>query len=461
MKFRKKIHLEISERKVLLRLIDLLFVLFALNVVRQIFHFSYFSVSWSNFDWTLVLGFYLIFFGSVFELYNLQAASNQYVTVKNVILTSISTVLFFLLTPILTPALPDNRLQIIYFFLAILCSLLLWRFIYLKLFASTRFEKRVLFICDSKSLNKKVNDLISVNPHYKVYGYVSTQIESEINMSYTSVSLASLENFIASNSLTEIVIAFKESEKIETELYEKLLDLLENGITIRAYDQVYESSTNRLPVSYFSKDFYKYFPFSRSNQNKFYLLIVRLLEIIISIIGLSVLVVFVPFLLLINLGWNKGELFYLQERVGKNNKPFIIYKLRTMIPTAEANGAAFASSNDSRITPFGLFLRKTRIDEFPQFFNILKGDMSILGPRPERPVFVDQIAARLPFYKTRHVIKPGLTGWAQVNHAYTNSIDDALIKLQYDLFYIKHRSVFLDINIIIKTIGTVLFYKGQ
>ena len=132
-----------------------------------------------------------------------------------------------------------------------------------------------------------------------------------------------------------------------------------------------------------------------------------------------------------------------------------------MVKDAEKNGAVFAEKNDTRITSFGKFLRKTRLDEVPQFINILKGDMSIVGPRPERPIFVQQIAEKLPFYQTRHVIKPGLTGWAQVNHAYTTTIDDALIKLQYDLFYIKHRSIFLDINILIKTIGTVLFYKGQ
>jgi lipopolysaccharide/colanic/teichoic acid biosynthesis glycosyltransferase len=106
-------------------------------------------------------------------------------------------------------------------------------------------------------------------------------------------------------------------------------------------------------------------------------------------------------------------------------------------------------------------LRKTRLDEIPQFVNILKGDMAVIGPRPERPFFVKEIAEKMPFYETRHVIKPGLTGWAQVNYFYGESIDDSLIKLQYDLYYIKHRSIFLDLNIIIKTISTVLFYRGQ
>jgi lipopolysaccharide/colanic/teichoic acid biosynthesis glycosyltransferase len=158
---------------------------------------------------------------------------------------------------------------------------------------------------------------------------------------------------------------------------------------------------------------------------------------------------------------NKGKLFYTQERVGKNGIPFKILKYRTMVKNAEENGAVFTLLNDSRITPFGKFLRKTRLDEFPQFVNILKGDMSIIGPRPERPVFVNEIAEVMPFYETRHIIKPGLTGWAQVNYSYGDSIADSLVKLQYDLYYIKHRSIFLDINIFVKTFSTVLFYRGQ
>jgi lipopolysaccharide/colanic/teichoic acid biosynthesis glycosyltransferase len=184
-------------------------------------------------------------------------------------------------------------------------------------------------------------------------------------------------------------------------------------------------------------------------------------EILVSVFGILIGVLFIPFIFIGNLFGNRGALFYSQERVGKNGSVFKIYKYRTMVQDAEANGAVFSSVNDSRITAFGKFLRKTRLDEFPQFLNILKGDMGIIGPRPERPVFVNEIAEVMPFYETRHIMKPGLTGWAQVNYSYGDSIEDSLIKLQYDLYYIKHRSVFLDIDIIIKTISTVLFYRGQ
>jgi lipopolysaccharide/colanic/teichoic acid biosynthesis glycosyltransferase len=185
------------------------------------------------------------------------------------------------------------------------------------------------------------------------------------------------------------------------------------------------------------------------------------METIFSIIGIAIGLLLIPFIVLGNALGNRGKLFYTQERVGKNGKIFQILKFRSMIKNAEKDGAVFSISSDTRVTPFGKFLRKARIDEIPQFVNILKGEMSVIGPRPERPFFVEEIAEIMPFYETRHVIKPGLTGWAQVNYSYGESIEDSLIKLQYDLYYIKHRSIFLDLNITIKTFSTILFYRGQ
>ncbi len=461
MKSKNKMHLEISERKILLRVFDVLFVLGTLHLISSFFNFTYFSFTKNNLWWIVVLSTYINLFGTIFELYNLQVASSQYAMVKSVLLTATSTVIIYLLTPILTPILPENRVQILYFFFAVFFSLLIWRFFYLKYIASNRFVKQVIFVCDSLSLDGLVHDLTSVNPHYKVAGFVSSKYEEHNFSTYEKIPFDTLEEYIYKHSISEIVIAFKSNDEITIGLYEKLLNLLENGIVIREYLQVYETSTNRIPVTYLSKDFYKYFPFSRSNQNKFYLYAVRFFEIIAAVIGMLTFFILLPLLVIINLFFNKGPLFYMQTRVGRNNAPFTIYKLRTMIVNAEQDGAVYAQTNDSRITPFGKFLRKSRLDEFPQFFNVLKGDMAIIGPRPERPEFVNEIAQSLPFYQTRHVVKPGLTGWAQVNYSYGQSLEGTLIKLQYDLFYIKHRSVFLDINILIKTLSTVLFYRGQ
>lgn len=463
MKKYKDIHFEVSERKILLRIFDVISVFLSLTFVSSTFQFDYFDISSTNYYWTIVLGLYLQIIGSVFEMYNLQVASNQFQTIKSIILTTSTTVLFYLLTPLYTPVLPSNRLQILIFFFAIFVALFIWRMIYVRFFASNRFVKKVILICDKDQAEELINGLISVDPHYRVLGFVNSDSNSENNdnLKINSIPIDKLDKFVKQNSVSEIVVASQKTDGITVDLYNKLINLLENGYIIREYTQVYESITHRIPVQYVSRDFYRFFPFSRSNQNHLYLLVVRILEVLISLIGLSVGLLLLPMIILGNLLGNRGNLFYTQKRVGKNGKVFKIVKFRTMIKNAEKNGAVFATTNDARITPFGKFLRKSRLDEFPQFINILKGDMAVIGPRPERPVFVKEIADVMPFYETRHVVKPGLTGWAQVNYSYGATIDDSLIKLQYDLYYIKHRSLFLDFNIIFKTLSTVLFYRGQ
>ncbi|WP_321539154.1 sugar transferase [Flavobacterium piscinae] len=325
-------------------------------------------------------------------------------------------------------------------------------------------KKKVILISEKELADELISGLKSIDPHYNIIAFVNTDENADIKIFNKAVSILSVENlqkFVSKNSISEIVIATQRTEDITVELYNKLLLLLENGYIIREYTQVYESLTQRIPVQFVARDFYKYFPFSRSNQNQLYLLFVRFFEIVIALTGITLGLILLPLILIGNLIGNKGNLFYTQIRVGKNGEEFRILKFRTMVKNAESAGAVFATTNDARITPFGKFLRKSRIDEFPQFINILLGEMAVIGPRPERPVFVNEIAEVMPFYQTRHVVKPGLTGWAQVNYSYGDSIDDSLIKLQYDLYYIKHRSIFLDINIMIKTLSTILFYRGQ
>ena len=460
---KKGIHFEVSERKILLRVFDILFVVFALYLVGLFFEFDYYTVSTTNFYWTIVLAVYILFLGSVFEMYNLQVASNQFQIIRSLILTSSTTVLLYLLTPIFTPVLPSNRLQILIFFAAILGSLSVWRLFYLRFLASHRFVKKVILVCDQNQVKELVAGLENVDPHYKVLGFVNSDSQSESNDStkIKNIPIDTLKDFVQKKSISEVVVASQNTDGITTELYNQLISVLEKGYIIREYTQVYESITQRIPVHYVSRDFYRYFPFSRSNQNQFYIIIVRFLEIIIAVIGITIGFLLTPLLLISNIFWNKGQLFYKQERVGKNGKVFSIVKFRTMVKNAEEQGAVFATTNDSRVTPFGKILRKSRIDEFPQFINVLKGEMAVIGPRPERPIFVKEIAEIMPFYETRHVIKPGLTGWAQVNYPYGQTIDDSLIKLQYDLYYIKHRSLYLDVSIVFKTLSTVLFYRGQ
>lgn len=157
----------------------------------------------------------------------------------------------------------------------------------------------------------------------------------------------------------------------------------------------------------------------------------------------------------------KAPVFYSQERVGLNNRVFRVHKFRSMITDAEKNGAVWATQNDARVTRVGDFIRKVRIDELPQIFNVLNGSMAFVGPRPERPVFVEQLSERIPFYSERHRVKPGLTGWAQLCFAYADNEEDTREKLRYDLYYIKNQSLLLDLLVIIQTVEVVLFKKDQ
>jgi len=193
-------------------------------------------------------------------------------------------------------------------------------------------------------------------------------------------------------------------------------------------------------------------------ENKFwYEKIKRVMDIVLSLIGL---VIAIPLMLIFGIAIkleSKGPVFYSQERVGKNGKVFMLYKLRSMYQNAEENGAKWAEKDDPRVTKVGRIMRKTRIDELPQLFNVLKGDMSIVGPRPERPIFTYQFNEEIPGFVNRLQVKPGLTGWAQVNGGY--ELDPAE-KLEYDLYYIENRSIWMDIKIMLNTVKVILTGKG-
>lgn len=185
----------------------------------------------------------------------------------------------------------------------------------------------------------------------------------------------------------------------------------------------------------------------------------RLFDITVALVGGLLLLPFIPCIWLANRWWAPGPLFYRQSRVGRNGHVFDILKFRSMIVDAERTGIAWTAIGDPRITPVGRLLRQTHLDELPQCWNILKGEMSVIGPRPERPEYVALLTSQIQGYAKRHCINPGLTGWAQVNYEYGDSVEDAVIKLRYDLEYIVHQSWQLDLAILLRTFTVLL--KGR
>jgi exopolysaccharide biosynthesis polyprenyl glycosylphosphotransferase len=458
------IHFNISERKVLLRIFDVLSILLVLYIVSNWFDFDYFTITKVKWTWVLVLILYVSIFGTVFELYDLQKSSKIEKIATGIVFTGSTTVLFYLLTPFFTPALPDNRFQILFFYFAILIALFLWRTAYITFIVSPRFYKKVLIIGETSNIEVIFEAFKDSDPNYKIVGFINCEVDKTASVKFNTIKEygpKEIREVIKKENLSEIVVASYSSENITSEIYFTLIKLLEEGFPINEYTQVYEDLMQRIPVQFVGKDFYKYFPFSRNNQNKLYLFFNGLFDVLLSLIGILIGLVFLPIILLGNSIANRGPLFYTQDRIGKNGKIFKIIKFRTMKENAERSGEMWAKKGDVRVTPFGKFLRHSRLDEIPQFINILKSDMSFIGPRPERPFFVKELSQMLPFYETRHIVKPGLTGWAQVKTRYASSVDDSLLKLQYDLYYIKHRGFFLDINILIKTMSTVIFFRGQ
>jgi exopolysaccharide biosynthesis polyprenyl glycosylphosphotransferase len=238
---------------------------------------------------------------------------------------------------------------------------------------------------------------------------------------------------------------------------ESLLECLDQGIKISPYSDFVEDNYHMVPVEEIRAEWL--FSARLELAHPYYHGLKRVVDLLAGLCGLVLSAPIMMVAMILIKYESPGPAVYSQIRVGQFGRRFRIYKLRTMFQDAEKNGAQWAKHRDGRITRLGRFLRKTRLDEAPQFWNIVKGDMSLVGPRPERPEFVDQLRHRIPFFVQRHLVKPGLTGWAQINYPYGASIEDTLNKLKYDLFYIKRASVGLDAQIILRTIGAMM--KGS
>ncbi|CAN5441386.1 exopolysaccharide biosynthesis polyprenyl glycosylphosphotransferase [soil metagenome] len=251
------------------------------------------------------------------------------------------------------------------------------------------------------------------------------------------------------------------SSKVDPSTFQALVHARERGVRIVSMPVLYEDLTERIAVEHTGDNWGVVFPVEHQKTPAMHDVLARSFDIVCSLFGIVLVAVVSPIIMIVNQFGNKGPLLYSQIRVGKGGRDFRIYKYRSMVTNAEAAGAQWAQENDPRITKIGNFMRKTRIDELPQFWNVLKGEMSVIGPRPERPEFVNLLEDSIPFFRARNAVKPGLTGWAQVKYRYGASEEDSLVKLQYDLYYIKHRSPAIDIRIVAKSVKVILTGAGR
>lgn len=333
-----------------------------------------------------------------------------------------------------------------------------WHICYQFLLNVPVMARRVL-ILGTGPLAGQIGGLIAAgNYNHVLSGYVNCPNEA---LHVSSDSIVGTGDELVATAIRE------RADKIVVSLGERrgvfplrdVLDCKLNGIEVVDAPSMYEQLTGKLLIENINPSWLIFSSGFRITQ--FVRTTKRLFDVFCSVVGITLALPLFPLIALSIKLSSPGPIIFRQIRVGEREEQFMLYKFRTMSLDAEAaTGAVWAKEDDPRITRLGKFLRKTRLDELPQLFNVLIGDMSFVGPRPERPEFVEKLKEIIPYYSERHIIKPGLTGWAQIRYPYGASIEDALEKLRYDLFYIKNFSFTLELLIILDTIKVVLFGRG-
>lgn len=377
------------------------------------------------------------------------------------LVTTISMAIFYLVS--VSSGLMGRESQVVVMGFGVFAGLKMLEFMYAKFRrAFLGVGKRVLVVGDGLMAELMEEYIRSSKGRYVMLGRVkcpstlesNVGLDDELSESKKGRLLRLAQNFMAD----QVVVSLRERRGVFP--VEELLNCKLAGIEVVDAPTFYERATHKMLIENITPS---WFIFSHGFKVTWLLrLCKRVLDITASSLGLMVFLPFIPFIILAIKLDSPGPILFRQVRVGHGDRPFTLMKFRSMRQDAESRtGAVWSQENDPRITKVGNFLRRSRLDEIPQLLNILKGDMSLVGPRPERPEFVGELKKRIPYYSERHYVKPGLTGWAQVCYPYGSSVEDAIEKLRYDLYYIKNISVLLDFYIILKTFGVVLLGKGR
>jgi exopolysaccharide biosynthesis polyprenyl glycosylphosphotransferase len=339
-----------------------------------------------------------------------------------------------------------------------------WRLLYIRVFTAPQFMRRVLLFGGGKSGTVLLHSFNQLDPKpFYMIGIIDDdpqKMGQEIKGYPVLGNGAELLDLIRERQISDIIVAI--TGEIQGRSFQALLDAQEMGVDIIRMPVAYEDLNHRVPIRILEADWILRSFVDETGVSGVYHLGKRILDIIGALIGIGLLLLLLPCVSLATLLDSGWPIFYLQTRLGRSGKPYKIIKFRTMRQDAEQDGEPqWASENDERITRVGRVLRKTHIDEVPQFINVLRGEMSLVGPRSERPKLVEQLQEEVPFYRARLLVKPGLTGWAQVNYGYPETIEGTIDKLEYDLYYIKHRSLLLDLRIIFRTPDVILGLRGK
>jgi exopolysaccharide biosynthesis polyprenyl glycosylphosphotransferase len=413
-----------------------------------------------SFTWLYILAALIMF---IVGLYDITSAKNRWSFYQKLFLStcvwfSIGIFYFYL-----NPKASIAPKTILILNATVGCLLIaLWRYGYNKFLSSTIWKTTIVFA----GLTPETSELIATlkkQPErgYEVLGIIETNPNNNLALP-TASTLQELLTQVNKKNVHLMVVApsFADNQNFLKELYGQLL----HQIQVVDLAEFYEQTLNRLPPFTFSESWF--LTHLREQQKKIYDRFRIIIDYIAALVLGIVFIITFPFIALLIKLTSTGPIFFKQFRIGRQEKPFLVYKYRTMKVlatdgSAETHGPQFASLDDPRVTTFGKFLRRTRLDELPQIINVLKNEMGIIGPRPERPEFVQELSKTMPFYPLRHLLKPGLTGWAQLHKSYYAGIEENLRKLEYDLYYVKNRGLLLDIAILLRTINIVVRMKGR
>jgi exopolysaccharide biosynthesis polyprenyl glycosylphosphotransferase len=464
---RKRLQLRISERRLLLMIGDVLAVTISTFIALYIWSQAAdvpFTVEFilPRSYWFFVLPIFWLILASANDFYQLRVAANRWQSLQRLALITAQMILVYMMVFFLSPRDELPRLFIFYYGILAFVTVALWRVLNPALLGWASTARRVLIIGSDSSAQKIIETLqIFGTQSYEIRGIISQT--ADVGKTIGGVAVigtgADLMNFVLRDRIAELVIT--EIADTDAEIFRAVMQAYEQGVVLSPMPLLYSRLTGRVPVQDVHNHWGMVLPIDGQSLFSPYPALQRVMDVILACIGMVVFIILLPLLALAIRLDSAGTIFYTQIRTGLRGKNFRIIKFRTMISDAEkTTGAVFSAPNDKRVTRVGRFFRKTRLDELPQLINVLKGDMSIVGPRPERPEHITRLTESIPFYRTRLVIRPGLTGWAQVKYHYGSTDEDALVKLEYDLYYIRNQSLWLDLNIIIRTVYKVIRLGG-
>ncbi len=417
--------------------------------------------------WFVILpGIWVVLAGAN-DYYSLRVAARVMASLGRLVAVLLQLLLLYLATFFFSPPGSLPRRFIAYYAVLSLVLVGLWRACRIFLLGWSGFRRRVLVVGGGRA-SEMIREVIAreANEDYEVVGLVTSAHDlgalTENTSDLPRATGSDLPALARQLGASDLILAY--AGEVPDDVFDGLMRAYEQGANVVPMPVLYEQITGRMPIEHVGDALWPLvLPLEKHTAGfMLYLLGKRLMDLTLATLGLTAFALLLPLLALAITLDSRGPVFYRQERLGRAGRAFQVLKLRTMWPDAErVSGPIWAKSRDMRMTRVGRVLRKTRLDELPQLVNVLRGEMSIVGPRPERSEFVARLAAEIPFYRTRLVVKPGLTGWAQVRYRYGSSTEDALRKLQYDLYYIRHQSLLFDLSICLRTVGTMLLLRGQ